>query len=176
MNNTIKKTSQAAVVHLSDIPVYRIDEDVYYNNERERSWQTYKEKNISPVSDANEFEKLFELFERDFASKSGGWEYNEIVGYIRLHFCGHQIRAEYYRMAGMLKRKTRKKLFVFKEYKLIQEVDVPISASNDEIFELILKHLLDCKIKLQNLHIDDRHITLVGPYVDWRLLLENEVI
>ena len=38
----------------------------------------------------------------------GAWKYNEIIGYIRLHFLGNQIRGEYWGVKAMCQVRTRR--------------------------------------------------------------------
>ncbi len=76
----------------------------------------------------------------------GPWEFNEIVGFIRLYFCGTQVRGEYFSSEKTRTRRTRKKVFTFRAYKLAAEVNFRPTSSSEEIYQCILKYVERCKV------------------------------
>lgn len=76
------------------------------------------------------------------------WEYNEIIGYIKLYIQGNQIRGEYYQHKSTRIRKTRTKSFIFKTHKLSPEISIH-NKTNFEIYILILDYLENCKLELK---------------------------
>src|SRR4051794_15212978 len=86
-----------------DLPVYRLPEDCY-NTERNAHIDAVMTQSPLPTTppnpstaenlagpDATMRDHLFEAY-------GGAWQYNEIIGFLRLHFLGSQIRAEYWRV------------------------------------------------------------------------------
>jgi hypothetical protein len=98
----------------------------------------------------------------------GSWRYNEIIGYIRLHFLGSQIRGEYFGVRSKRIVRTRKKVLEYKTWKLAVEMDIPGDSTNEQILKLIREYIDDCRKELKGRHIDSELIEIIGPYVDWR--------
>lgn len=162
-----------------DVPVYRVDEDSYYRNREEFIEQTLypgDSKFSSELRRLHETEpRMAEAARTRLAESYGGaWKFNEIVGYIRLHFLGTQVRGEYH---GIFKRrivKTRTKTFEFINWKLVSEVEIPIPITDDGIFGAVLRYIEDCKKELPRRHIDATLLAAVGKHVRWsELFLEK---
>jgi hypothetical protein len=103
----------------------------------------------------------------------GAWEYNEIIGYIQLHFLGSQIRGEYWQIKEKKIRGTRRKIFEYRTWKLAPEINIPSGASNSEIYALVRKYLNDCAKELKGRYIDVSRLEAIAPHVDWRGLLNS---
>ena len=101
----------------------------------------------------------------------GEWEFNEIVGYIKLHILGNQIRGEYFTTTSNRKVRTRKKQYVQATHKLAPEVNLNRDSNNSEIYEKILEYVERCRLELPLRYIDDSHIKTIGPYIDWFQLI-----
>jgi hypothetical protein len=106
-----------------DISVYRLKED-RYNAEMD----AYIERVMYPPGDPWS-EQTRALHKRQphlrvtfedhlWRSYGGMWRYNEIVGYIRLHFLGSQIRGEYTSAIKKRAVRTRTKTFMYRTHKL----------------------------------------------------------
>jgi len=159
-----------------DVPVYRLPEEKYY-----REMNEYIERNMfpGPVEHNDNMKEFYsrepeqevshrELFRVLFG---GEWRYNEIIGYIRLHFLGNQIRGEYWGAKAKRQVRTRKKLFKNMTWKIAPEINIPNKADNEEIFKLILDYLTRCSRELRRRHIDTTILESIGRYVDWKSLL-----
>ncbi len=106
-----------------DIPVYRLTKERYYKDR-----DTYIEKNMYPGPPAhNERKNKYyeespdrkQYFEEHILETYGGaWDYNEIIGWIQLHFLGVQIRGELWRVKAKRIVRTRKKVFEWDTWKL----------------------------------------------------------
>lgn len=103
----------------------------------------------------------------------GPWQYNEIVGYIRLHFVGSQIRGEYFAPNTSRIVKTRKRVFWLQTHKLAPEVSIPLTATSGQIFDLIKDYVDACKRELPRRYIDASQLMRLGPFVDWKGLYET---
>lgn len=158
-----------------DIPVYRLTQEKYYND-----LDTHIKKTIDsdPLLIAGYAE---ESYRENSASKNhmietygGAWDYNEIIGWIRLHFLGTQIRGDFWRVKVKRIRRTRKKLFEHHTARLAYEINIPHQADNAKIFALVNKYLLNCRKELKDLYIDTSRLDVIGPYVDWRSLMNKD--
>jgi hypothetical protein len=163
-----------------DVPVYRLPEE-QYNAEM----SAHIEETMYPPGDpwsevTREFHKREPHHRTAFRdhlwrSYGGMWRYNEIIGYIRLHFLGSQIRGEY---ASSIKRRavrTRRKIFEYQTHKLAAEVDIPRDANNGDILLLLRKYLERCGQELPKRHIDTRMFDAVAPFIDWRCLYADHL-
>ena len=161
-----------------DIPVYRVPRERYY-----KDLDTYIKKQMSGGAPShNEIKKKFyeehperERFIKDYCRKKygGAWEYNEIIGWILLHFLGSQIRGEFFRVEAKRIVRTRKKVFEWYDWKLAPEIDIPEEANNTKIFHLIKEYLSVCEKELKGRYLDTSRLDLIGSYVDWRSLLNK---
>ena len=98
------------------MPVYRLSRERYY-----KDMDKYINKNMYSGS-PNHRKMTEEFYRREPSQKlaqedrlrksyGGAWEYNEIIGYIRLYFFGTQIRGEYWGVNAKKIVRTRKKSF-----------------------------------------------------------------
>ena len=156
----------AFMVYFYDIPVYRLKEDEY-NNDRDK----FIDKSTKMYEhDHNYYVNLRDLYFKDYG---GMWLYNEIIGYIRLHFLGTQVRGEYYSVNKKRIVKSRRKQFEYKTYKLVPEREIRDSSSNEKIFSVILEYVDGCRKELKGRYIDSSGLETLGPYVDWKALFER---
>ena len=147
------------------IPVYRLSEDKYYQQLNEDF-----EKLISRTWDMNfrnNNPDMVESFRKNHRSSYGGdWEFNEVVGYIKLFFMGSQIRGEYWSTEPRRKVRTRKKKFEFKAHKLVAEGEI-WEKTNDGVLAAIEEYLSRCKKELKVRHIDLREFEALKNHVNW---------
>ncbi len=142
-----------------DVPVYRLPEEKYY-----QEMNKYIERNMFPgsVEHNNNMRAFYSRepghevsFREHLSTKFGGaWNYNEIIGYIRLHFLGNQIRGEYWGIGAKHMVRTRKKLFKYMTWKIVPEINVPDEAHNEMILKLIFDYLTRCSKELKGRYID----------------------
>lgn len=163
-----------------DVPVYRLSEDRYYEDQKK-----YIEKNMYPGPPSHneqkrrvyaEHSELRESFESHLQEGFGGaWDFNEIVGWIRLHFLCDQIRGEYWAVKAKRVVRTRKKEFEYKSWKLAAELEIPEEADSAAIFLLIQDYLRDCRNELQTgRYLETSRLLALGPYVNWRELVDAD--
>ena len=160
-----------------DVPVYRLTEEKYY-----RDGEKYVEEALFPQGLPFRDELILldradpdlNLHARAHLWKSygGSWLYNEIIGYIRLHFLGTQVRGEYYAVCRRRIVRTRRKVLEFHTWKLAPEREIPNSASSEQIYSIILDYINSCRGELNHRYVDTSGLERIGPYVDWKSLYE----
>lgn len=94
---------------------------------------------------------------------------------MQLYFLGSQIRGQYWQMQGKRIQRTRRKIFESRTSKLAPEIHIPLSASNEEIFTMILQYLADCNKELKNRYLDISHFKTIGPYINWQKLMLHHI-
>lgn len=162
-----------------DIPVYRIPKDIYY---REMGKYIERKMYAGPALHVAQIKEFYtknpgqkQFIEKQlFLSYGGAWDYNEIIGYIRLYFFGTQIRGEYWGINAKRITRTRKKLFEFKTWKLATEIDLSWETDSLSIYSKILEYIEDCAKKLKGRFIDISNLKEIGQHVDWKSLYEKE--
>lgn len=162
-----------------EIPVYRIPEKQYsvelenYINKHLNSGTpqdvAFMQKTLK--ESPNLKLKFKEILKDDYG---GNWKYNEIIGYIRLFFLGTQIRGEYWGTKAKRKRRTRKKFFEYKTWKLAPEIELHWETESSAIFAKVLEYITACSKELKGRYIDVRPLMVIGPYVDWMTLYKEE--
>ena len=164
-----------------DIPVYRVSRDRYYAD-RERF---VEETMYPPGTHQAEMAKDFHsrnpdarvLYADHLQRIYGGcWEFNEIIGYIRLHFLGSQVRGEYFGVSTKRVVRTRKKMLEWKTWKLAPEIDLPHPSSDGEIFQALMRYVLDCKKELKGRYVDTELFERLGPYVRWSDFVKDTLV
>jgi hypothetical protein len=162
-------------IYFLDLPVYRISQDRYYDEREKHIVKTICGTEICKNEMSESQMYFYNKFRRPLGQRYGGvWEFNEIVGYIKLHFLGGQVRGEYFTTNTKRKVRTRKKLFVYSTHKLAPEINLSRNATNAEIYEKILKYVERCKNELPSSRfIDDKYIKCMGPYIDWSVLIRS---
>jgi hypothetical protein len=163
-----------------DVPVYRLPED-RYNSEMDAHIEQAMYPPGKPWSEEtralHKREPSLRIAFHDhlWRSYGGMWRYNEIIGYIRLHFLGSQIRGEYASAVRRRVVRTRTKIFEYRTHKIATEVDIPRDANSDDILLLLRKYLERCKQELPKRHIDMRMFDTLAPYVDWHGLYSGHL-
>ena len=150
------------------VPVYRIKQDKYYSdmeNDFEKliskAWDDdFRQKNPNLVQNYKSYHR---------SSYGGDWECNEIVGYIKLHFLGTQVRGEYWETIPKRKVKTKRKQFEYKTHKLAAEVGIR-KQTKDGIIQAVEEYLARCKKEVKNRHIDLREFDALKNFIDWPAL------
>ena len=165
-------------IYFADIPVYRLPPDRYVQD-----IGSFVEKGVRSTYGDDDAAKNFiaryprkvDSLRDDLRLKFGGvWTFNEIIGYVRLYFSGTQILGEYWQMRGKQIRRTRRKIFEWRTWKLAPEIDVPVHATDDAIYELIRIYLADCTKELNGRYLDTAHFYATASYIRWRDFWVNE--
>jgi hypothetical protein len=139
-----------AVRYFSDAPVYRLPA-ARYHAERDR----YVARMLYPGNRRLRV-ALRKLHAHEPASGAaftghlqtlygGCWEFNEIIGYIRLHFVGALLRAEYFCVDRNQIARTRTKTFDYVTHELVPPSAISPRATSRTIWRLITRQLDACQ-------------------------------
>lgn len=164
-----------SVRYFFDVPVYRLAEERYYR-EREAHIDRVLYPPESPHSaamrekdkaDPNNRVGFIDHLQRSYG---GCWRFNEIVGYIRLHFLGSQVRGEYYGLNRKRVVRTRTRTLEYLAWKLAPEVDIPYPVTSEGVHRAVSEYLDSCKTELPGRHIDTELFETVAKHIDWEAL------
>ena len=103
----------------------------------------------------------------------GDWQYNEIIGFLKLYQYGeNQIRCEYWETDSSRKVKTRKKQFIQKSDNYCRE---PFSKNdaNINLAKTMKKAVEHCEVILnkKNRYIDKEHFNNTVDHIEWQNVL-----
>ena len=163
------------VKYFFDIPVYRITEDKY-NSECE----AYIDEMLFP-KDSPHIEQLRALDKADptrnmvlrgnyWHSYGGCWQFNEVIGYIRLHFLGSQVRGEYFSVNKSRIVRTRNRTLENRTNKLAPEMEIPQPITSEGIFATVSEYLVECKKALPRRYIETEQFNAIAKHLDWNAL------
>jgi hypothetical protein len=171
-----------------DIPVYRTTSDEFYDRLNQEI-----EAEINPPGDSENEVLRREYYQRDpnqvvFTEEHltkiacGPWQYNQIVGYIRLLILGSQVRGELWMADAKRYVRNMRRRLVFVTHKVVYEESIPRAAYDEELPKaernaLVLKaiqaNLERAKKEMKSLHVDTDLFDKVGKYVDWIGMIEE---
>ena len=160
-----------------DIPVYRLTAEKYESEQKTFIHHEMSEGGeIVQEMYRREPEHKTRMEQHLWETYGGCWRFNEIVGFIRLHFFFTQIRGEYWRISAKKVVRTRKKLFAFFDPKVTYEEEIPAGSTNAEVFELIKKYLVRAQNErnLKKFFVDTSVFENIGPFIDWNGLRQSE--
>lgn len=153
------------------IPVYRLDEDSYFSQMKKDL-----ENSLPDTWDEEFCKKHPDLVRKreqhHHLTYGGAWEFNEIIGFIKLYFLGTQIRGEYWSTLQKRKVKTRRKQFEYKTHKISTEVEIR-AMDSASILSAIEDYLERSKKELKNRHLDLREFNTIKAHIDWYKLYKT---
>jgi hypothetical protein len=169
--------SPVANVHFYDLPVYRLAE-VAYNAASDKSVADFVENTFRNTDRSSErvqkaIKQLTTNMKQHDYDKFGPWRFNEIIGYVRLHFLGSQVRGEYFAVSKKKVVLTRKKTLIYQTHKLAPELTIPRDATNEQILNVILEYVDRCRKEEPRRHFDDALLRKIGPFVDWNAVMRS---
>ncbi len=151
------------------LPVYRINKETYFLN-----MDDYIQKEMYSTERDVDFYKnnqpLKEQYEGYLRCAYGGpWEFNEIIGFIKIYFYGTQVRGEYWAVNTQRIVKTRKKQFEYKTHKLYMEIGIK-ERTNEGILKAVRDYIEGCKSEIPRRHIDTREFETLASHINWATL------
>jgi hypothetical protein len=141
-----------------DVPVYRLP-----LNEYDRQQKAYIEKTLDdPILRDNA------AFRQHLWERYGGcWLFNEIIGYIRLHFLGSQVRGEYFAVNRKRIVRTRNRQLGYMTHKLAPEVDIEMPVTDATIEAAVRQYLQACQRQVPRRHVDLSLFEVLAPHIRW---------
>ena len=168
-----------AVRHFYDLPVYRLSADAYY-----AAREKYIEASLFRPGTADEAAlrqrealnpRVNDGYRAHLENSYGGcWEFNEIMGYIRLHFLGSQVRGEYFAVSKQRIVRTRTKTLEHRTWKLAPEIDIDAPYGTVEVLAAVRQYIDDCKRELPNRFIETSRFETLAPFVDWGTFWQSD--
>jgi len=161
-----------ASCYFCDLPVYRLPEQRYYA-ERNTYIDQIVFRSGSPDeamlrqrerSDARVNDLIRDHLQRTYG---GCWRFNEVIGQIRLHFLGTQVRGEYFAVVKQRIVRTRTKMLEYRTWKLAPEINIAAPYGNSEVLGAIRQYIADCQKELPKRVIDTSMFEALAPHVDW---------
>ncbi len=164
--------------YIFDIPIYRKTKDDF-NAEIETLVANRVEEIISYDPERRPLTR--EVRDRQFHSviaESGGpWQFNQIVGWFRLFVEGNTIGCHpWWVEAKRLNRRMRNKRLYLQTYSDVLCARFPKESSND-IYNRLLERLTEMSKEstYKNRYVDLDVFRRIGPFIDWRGLLDRLV-
>lgn len=161
-------------IYFHDLPVYRVAPKKYQSDLTRAINAFVDDAHKGLASRLESIKRARDAIGQHWYEKYGPWQFNEIIGYVRLHFLGSQIRGEYFAVDKKRLVRTRTKTLIWRTHKLAPEIDIYPGTSNAEILARIEEYVEDCRKELPGRFIDDRWVRQVGPYVDWNSLMRSK--
>ena len=162
-------------IYFFDLPVYRLSSEAY-----EQELASDIDEALFPASDPTADTRRLKnqphprtvtRLSEHFFEKYGCWEFNETIGYIRLHFLGGQVRGEYFDVSKKRIVRTRTKVIKYQTWKLAPEVDIEHPHGKAEILAAIRTYIEDCRREVPRRFIDTELFETLAPHVDWPAIL-----
>ena len=168
----------SGIRYFFDLPVYRLPEAEYYE-QRSR----YIDRVLFPPNAPNLKARRDYAAQHPSANESisahlahtygGAWIYNEIIGFIQLHFLGTQVRGEYYAVKAKRIVRSRHKTLEYKTWKLADKIDIPYNASSRQVLAKVREYIEACKAELPGRFIDTAKFEALAPFINWKLLFQK---
>lgn len=166
-----------------DVPIYRTAKEIYNKDQKlyiEECLYNHSELSVSEMKNYyREYpDKKIRNSDYYWRKYGGPWRYNDIIGYIRLYLDGYVVQGQlWYIDVKRVVRKPRHKILFCQNTRFGSPVGIPTQSSNREIFNLIKKYLdsvLGCPW-FKNRFVDTSLLYTLGPYVDWKTLIEKNI-
>jgi hypothetical protein len=160
-------------VYFHDLPVYRLPEDAYNAGHDNEVAEFVVEARLGLDPNPQREKELTMAIGQHYYEKYGPWRFNEIIGYVRLHFLGSQVRGEYFVTKRSRLVRTRKRTLVYSTHKLAPEHHVQRDSTNEQILRVILDYVHACRREAPRRYFDDSWLLTIGPMVDWNAVMKS---
>jgi hypothetical protein len=163
-----------------ELPVYRCTED-QHDKEQDEQFEfaaQYMRSAYHMLGKTPEQEKDFDDFRQEWFRREGRpWDFNQIVGWIRLYTWPGNIRAYLFFVSERITKVMRRKRFITKRGNFI-ELRVFPEQSNEEILTNLKSTILEAAAgnsRLRRLSVDTGILDVLGPYIDWISLTKSRI-
>ena len=169
------------VIKIKNMRDYFFEIPIYLRSEKkfELELETRIQKKLKEVERYNKYPDFDNLVEHIRSREYRDWEYNQIIGYLKLFRQGSRIYAHIWK----IERKRYpfiidNKIFKFQASYPEWDIDLNKLKTSQSIFEKLLKELPNDMTGFYNkYYLDLRILKKVGPHLDWiELLYENKLL
>ncbi len=165
---------QPGARRILELPVYRCTEEQHYKEQEEKCEEagSFVKQSLCMLGKDPVTASEAVQFRRDWYKREGcPWEFNQIVGWIRLYTWTGNIGAYSFFVRQKIARNMSRKQFVLRGKFL--EMRVYTDQSNPMILEK-LKNTITAESResprMQRLYIDTGILDVIGPDIDWLAL------
>lgn len=157
-----------------ELPIYRVTKEKYYKDMDE-----YIQNKFAKLNDfhreyyKNNLSKLADWKHACREEYGSIWEYNDVIGYIKLYFSGSQVRADHWSVKAKRIVKSKKKEFICIEESIYGATTIHFEKESLGIYNKIIELVDEIKSTLRNRYIETSKFEAIGPYVDWKKLYEK---
>jgi hypothetical protein len=154
-----------------EIPIYSMKQDTYENKLKQK---LIREKAKYNLKKNNPNYELANEAIRKFAFRE--WNYNQIVGYLKLYRLGDNISADFWKIDNeRIPFKLDKKVFKYQFISPEWDIDLSELKTSNEIYEKIIEELPnDCRELYKGYYLDLSILLEIGPYVNWKELINKK--
>ncbi len=159
-------------VRIFELPIYRCTEAQHWSDEKERfeSWIEPLEIGFYVGGRTPERVKIWEKHREDLYQRAVTlWDFNQVVGWIRLYAWPGNIRAYLFFPRERVTKIMRRKTFETRRGNFIEMYVFP-EQSNAEILSKLKKTILaeaSANSRLRKLYVDTGVLDVLGPHIDW---------
>jgi hypothetical protein len=159
--------------YVFELLIYREKEKTFYEKYN-KALEAMIAKYIPRFASSDQRENIqASLVEKFWRIYGGPWNYNQVVGAIKIFICGDQIRGDLW----LSNKKKFTKVMCNKNISLFGkafEMNVFNDMSNDEIQQELLKSIIDSIKPNKRLVIDTECFINCSKYIDWKKLINRK--
>jgi hypothetical protein len=155
-----------------ELPIYRCTEEQHYAEQEDRYELAAEHVHAAyrALGERPEKEKVLADHRNDWFRREGmPWDFNQIVGWIRLYTWTGNIRGYLFFASERITKVMRRKKFITKRGNFIK-IRVFPEQSNEEILTT-LKTTILAKVaehtRLHRFYVDMGVLDVLGPHIDW---------
>ena len=160
-------------INLIDIPIYWCAEDSFLMKYRKGLTEClveFEKSAGSPIAETLR-NALTDRYQRNYIAP---WEFNQVVGWLRIYRLGSQLRGElWYMSAKRPGRQLTKKHF--SEHGKVFELPTFRGQSSTEVFESLSEAVSEFERSWPKFVVDRRQFDVLGPSIDWQRLISEGV-
>lgn len=161
--------------YIFDIPIYRKTKDdfnaeIEFEFAKHVEWMISSDPNHRPLNN----ETKIRVKDSIVRESGGSWQFNQIIGWLRLFREGNKIGGHIWWVDKRINRRMRNKRLRLITYSDVLHASFP-KESSSEIFNKMIERLtiLAKEPKYKKRFIDLDVFCRVGPFIDWRALLDR---
>lgn len=158
--------------YIFDLAVYRRTEEEYYADRDQSTARRLDASGLSRERSPDSYRNAEEAFKDSYG---GPWEFNQVVGWIRLYVEASHVGAHLWWVNAKRLQSKMRKTFYLTTPSNILATSFPPGVVSAEIFSDTLTHLekLAKEKPLKGRYLDLGTFRNIGPFINWRELLNN---